>query len=197
MTSLPHLKTTNSTGPIRPSQRQDIPRMHFTGVNMLILAQQPMAVQELCSRYRRGLDQVTWRRHEQHTCSNKEGTEDSTGPVGPIYHHMYVLKQAPSLSYHTIDDHKHWSCDCITRWWVPAGNMNPEGLWGFMTSHIGALGTVVNPPSSPWQTSYDLKAQQHHPWAKCTVSEMRVYPKPSPVPWQFHTQFSGPCKHTG
>lgn len=77
--------------------------MHFTGVNMLILAQQPMVVQELCSRYRRGLDQVTWRRHEQHTCSNKEGTEDSTGPVTPIYHRMYVHKQAPFLSYHTID----------------------------------------------------------------------------------------------
>lgn len=54
MTSLPLLKTENSTGPIRLSQRQDIPRMHFTGVNMLILAQQPMTVQELCSRYRSG-----------------------------------------------------------------------------------------------------------------------------------------------
>lgn len=38
MTSLLHLKTANSTGSIRPSQRQEIPRMHFTGVNMLILA---------------------------------------------------------------------------------------------------------------------------------------------------------------
>lgn len=54
MTSLLHLKTANCTGPIRPSQRKDIPRMHFTGVNMLILAQQPMAVHELCSRYRTG-----------------------------------------------------------------------------------------------------------------------------------------------
>lgn len=54
MTSLLHLKTASSTGPIRPSQRQDIPRMHFTGGNMLILAQQPMAVQESCSRYIRG-----------------------------------------------------------------------------------------------------------------------------------------------
>lgn len=53
MTSLPHLKTTNSSGPIRPSQRRDIPRMHFTGVNMLILALQPMAAEEFCSRYRR------------------------------------------------------------------------------------------------------------------------------------------------
>lgn len=94
MTSLLHLKTENSTGPIRPSQRQDIPRMHFTGVNMLILAQQPMAVQELCYRYRRGLDRVTWRRHEQPTCSNKERTEDTTGSVRPIYHH----NQAPFLS---------------------------------------------------------------------------------------------------
>ena len=54
MTSLLCLKTTNSTGPKRPSQRQDIPRMHFTGVNMLILAQQPMAAQESCSRYGQG-----------------------------------------------------------------------------------------------------------------------------------------------
>lgn len=50
MTSLLLLKTENSTGPIRQSQRHNIPRMHFTGVNMLILAPQPMAVQELRSR---------------------------------------------------------------------------------------------------------------------------------------------------
>lgn len=44
MTSLLHLRTTNGTDPIRPSQREeDIPRMHFTGVNMLILAQHPMS----------------------------------------------------------------------------------------------------------------------------------------------------------
>lgn len=41
-----------STGPIRPSERQNIPRMHFKGVNMLIIAEQPMAVKECCSRYK-------------------------------------------------------------------------------------------------------------------------------------------------
>lgn len=54
MISLLLLKTENSTGPIRLSQRHDIPRMHFTGVNMLILAWQPMTAQEPCSRWRWG-----------------------------------------------------------------------------------------------------------------------------------------------
>lgn len=54
MTSLLLLKTENSTGPIRPSQRHDIPRMHFTGVNMLILARQPMTAWEPRSRWRWG-----------------------------------------------------------------------------------------------------------------------------------------------
>lgn len=49
MTSSLHLKTTYSSVSIRPSQREDIPRMHFTGVNMLILAQHPEAVQEFRS----------------------------------------------------------------------------------------------------------------------------------------------------
>lgn len=158
MTSLLHLKAANSTGPIRPSQRQDIPRMHFTGVNTPILAQQPMAVQELCSRSRRALDQVTQRRHEQPTCSNKERTEDTTGPVRPIYHH----NQAPFLSEHSTGTISTDSCDCITLWgwwWVPTCNRTPKGL-----------AVIV----APLTDSYVLKTERHHPWAKSTVTENEI-----------------------
>lgn len=181
MTSLLHLKTTNSTGPIRPSRRQDFTRTHFTGVNMLILAQKPMAGVVL--QIQEELDQVTWRRHEQRTWGNKEGTEDSARPVRAItLICMYRTKPLSSVTTRLA------MIITVLLWgWVPPCNRNPKGL--YMTSHIVALGTVVNPPSSPLTDSYDLKAEQHHPWAKCSVSETRMHSKHSLLPWQSHTQF--------
>lgn len=44
-----------------------------------------------------------------------------------------------------------------------------------MASHVAALGTVVNPPPSLLTDSYDVTAEQHHAWAKCSVSETRMH----------------------
>ncbi|KAK1877910.1 Ankyrin repeat domain containing protein 61 [Dissostichus eleginoides] len=104
MTSLLHLKTTNSTGPIRPSQSEDIPRMHFTRVNMLILAQQPIAVEELCSRYGRSwfvspprnpIQLLPYLEHNSSTVRAVIKSEDSTGPVKHIHHSYSMYKTKP------------------------------------------------------------------------------------------------------
>lgn len=56
---------------IRPSQRQDIPRMHFRGVNRLIIAHQPMADWGAVLHFWEQLGPVSWLRHKHSTCRGK------------------------------------------------------------------------------------------------------------------------------